>query len=361
MKRLGSQKDCAMSRLQKLVLPSALFLSFLVIYGLTVFPGPGGRVNYGDSVWKQIIPISDCLPHVTGFPQYILLSKLFNSTLAQTSFLQTAAYRIAALSVLFGSLTLVMVFALASSLGLGRLGSLAAALVLGTSYTFWTQATEAELYTLNTFLVATVLWLFIRFHLRKRVRYLFLGCLVYGLSFGTHLSTILCLPGLIFMVWASDRSVFWNAGWISAAAALAVLGATQYLYLYVVYFPDAGLWEFLDFVTGGGWKEQMLLLSTPYLKSGGVELVRLLTREFGLPGLVIIGAGAWRFFRSSRILFLCLSTVLATYIAFSASFLIGDIQVYFLPAYIVMAIFAGCLFVNRRPSRQIRQPVSHAG
>lgn len=328
-------------RLPGFALPAALLALFLCIYSLTVFPGPGGRVNYGDSVWKQTIPIGDCTPHVTGFPQYILLSKLFNQLPAQFPLFGSAAYRITSISVLFGALTVLMLYSVVRQLGLQKLPAALTACIFGASYTFWTQATEAEVYTLNTFLFASVIGLLLGFHRTHKAPFLAAGCLVYALSFGNHVSMILLLPALFFLIWDRDRSVFTNPKWIAWALGCVLLSLLQYVYLHQSFFSQTGFAEFLDFMTGGGWKKEVFQFQPGRLAWEIARLAVLTEQQFTPLGCLVAALGALRLYRDSRKLLAFFLLVYVSYVVFSLGYNIGDIQVYYLPAYWVMAVFVG--------------------
>lgn len=326
---------------KSLALPAALFLLWLGVYGLTAFPGPGGRINYGDSVWKQTMP-SGCTPHVTGFPQYILLTKLFNQLPPQLPFFRSAAYRITSISVLFGALSVAILYAIGRRLQLGEWAAAWCASIYGASYTFWTQATEAEVYTLNAFFVASVLWLFLRYQSTSRQIYLLGGCLVYALSFGNHVTMILLLPGLLFLLWRHNSTVFRNPKLIAWALGCVVLSLFQYLYLHQAYFKTLGLLEFLDLLTGAGWREKLLLFEAWRLLPDLLWLARLMEKQFTLLGLATAVLGIWHLFRTRRRDLAFFLLISFSYIIFSLGYRIGDIQVYYLPAFLILSLFAGC-------------------
>lgn len=321
--------------------PLALLLFWICVYGLTTYPGPGGRINYGDSVWKQIIPISGCTPHVTGFPQYILISKLFNQLPSQLPPFRSAAYRVASISVVFGALAVLMLYAIMGELGLGRWAAAWTASIYGASYTFWTQATEAEAYTLNAFLFASVTWLFLRSQRTGRQAFLLAGCLLYALSFGTHVTLILLLPGLFFLIWRRDPAVFKSPELIAWAMGCVLLSLLQYLYLHQVYFSDTAFADFADFLTGGRWKNEALQFQAFRLTQELTRLAWLMEKQFTFLGLALAGLGAWRLYQASRTILAFFLLVFFCYVTFSLGYKIADIEVYYLPAFMILAVFAG--------------------
>jgi hypothetical protein len=113
-------------------------------------------------------------------------------------------------------------------------GSIAAAtavaLLFAASYTFWSQAIIAEVYTLHLTLVLTCCLALYAYALRpSRIR-LVVFFAIYAVAFGNHLSMILLLvPFTVFLLQVTPeaRSLFRPAT-IGLAVALAAAGALQY-------------------------------------------------------------------------------------------------------------------------------------
>jgi hypothetical protein len=92
--------------------------------------------------------------HPPGYPLYTLLGKLF--TLLPFG---SVAYRVHLLSGLFGALTGAAAWLCARALIEARLAAYLAALGLGFSPVFWSQALIAEVYTFNTFFFLVLVYL----------------------------------------------------------------------------------------------------------------------------------------------------------------------------------------------------------
>src|SRR3989441_3325746 len=86
------------------------------------------------------------IEHPPGYPLFTLIGHLF-------TYLPfgSVAYRVHLASALFGALTGAAAWLCARALINGRLPAYLAALALGVSPVFWSQAIIAEVYTLNTF------------------------------------------------------------------------------------------------------------------------------------------------------------------------------------------------------------------
>jgi hypothetical protein len=107
---------------------------------------------------------------------------------------------------------------------------IAAGLLLAFSYTFWSQAIIAEVYTLHlTLVLVSCLALYGYAAAPSRLRLaIFFG--FYALAFGNHLSMILLLvPFAIFLLHVTaDRRALFAPATIAVALIIAAAGALQY-------------------------------------------------------------------------------------------------------------------------------------
>ena len=95
--------------------------------------------------------------HPPGYPLFTLIGHLFSKLP-----FGEVAYRVHLASALFGALTGVLAWLCARRLAPGRLPAYLAALGLGVSPVFWSQAIIAEVYTLNTFFFLLLAYLGLR-------------------------------------------------------------------------------------------------------------------------------------------------------------------------------------------------------
>jgi len=179
-----------------------VFLLSLAVYLATACP----TVYVGDSGEMITAAYFLGIPHPPGYPLFCLLGKAL-------SFLplSTIAYRVNLLSVIFGALTVVMLFKLLSKLfsDLGQKGvliPLACALLFAFSKTFWAQALMAKgsLYTINIFFIITIIYMLYSFRKDMSKTNLLLIAFINGLGLANH-NTIAPLS-VFFLLYAVSFS-----------------------------------------------------------------------------------------------------------------------------------------------------------
>lgn len=128
---------------------------FALLYWRTLAPG----VLPADSGELQVVAATLGVAHPPGFPLYTLLAHGFVRLLPGVS----PAYSVNLFSAVTAALTLFLVFRAAQTLAGHWLAGVVAAVALGTSTTFWAQATTANIRSLTALLTIAVLYLLIRY------------------------------------------------------------------------------------------------------------------------------------------------------------------------------------------------------
>jgi hypothetical protein len=206
--------------------------------------------------------------HPTGYPTYMMLTHLF-------TYLPVGdvAYRVNLASAVYGVAAVSVVYAVGLRLGGRIVAAAAGALAFGVSETFWSQATIAEVYTLNVLFISLVILVLLLWRESGRDRYLLLGALLAGLSLTHHLTSALVIPAGAAFVLLTDRRKLSAKPMLPKAAGVFVVGLTPYLYLPLRAAMEAPLNEadpsslgrFLLLITGGNY----FLKNLTDAKSGG--------------------------------------------------------------------------------------------
>ena len=166
--------------------------------------------------------------------------------------------------------------------------------------TLWAYATIAEVYALNTFLIAAIVWLILRWRRTRLARDLYLSATLFGLALGVHHVTVgLMLVGIaVFVVMtAGPRFLISREVLICAVLAIAALIAV-YAYLPFAASRNAALnwgdpsnakltWQHVS-----GAQFRGFIKSSPSAQAA--VITTLITREFGprafpVAGLLAIG------------------------------------------------------------------------
>ncbi len=193
----------------------------LVCYVRTLAPD----ILYSDSGEFQALSYTLGIAHTTGYPVYLLLGKLFG-TLAPVG---TFAYRINLLSAIYAAGTLSGLYLLVRGFTRSRIGPALGCLVLGLSYTFWSQAVIAEIYTLATLALVWSMFCLWRWQEDPARRGIWLLFALLLLGLGIHTVVELVAPAVgILIIWTLWSKHLPARQWgrsIGMAAAGGAIGA----------------------------------------------------------------------------------------------------------------------------------------
>lgn len=343
----------------------ALVLAFsTLLYLLTLYSGIGGRINYGDSVKWQFLWAIDGTPHSTGYPLFLMITKLFGELL---TFVEPY-YRISAVSLVFGVFALVPVYLITKEITSVIYLRVASPLLLALSSTYWSQSTEPEVYTLSVFLLTLCIWLLMRFVRGGSIGFLFASLVVYAASFGNHLTASMLVPAYIYAILSSSRRRQALKAILIMLPLLVLLSIGQYAYIYYLSHKgsaylgyigkNASIWKLLDYSTGGQFRDILgsSLKSPKVLAAQVAKFLYIFHRDLRLPlflvaiysiwsnlvfslnGISAVGMGAlWRHQVSDVGALRKAKTVLLLAILFQSmyalSYPISDIQTYYLSIY----------------------------
>lgn len=332
-----------------LFLSLALAIVALLAYLATLTPSLSYQSPDGNEL--ATIPYVLGLAHPPGYPLYTWLGKIFTWLP-----FGDVAYRINLMSAVGAASTVAGLYLLISMLLqprvaspiLRRASAAFAALILAFSPTFWSQAVIAEVYAANAAMIIISLLLLLRWEMTRRDRDFFLFALVYGLSLGTHISNLGFAPAIAHYVLLTDRSVIKRVSWWIAAVAGFSLGAAQYLWLPLraASFSEQGLLRnaplslkgLYDY-TLGAFPQLKFAFELSELPDRVVVYIYLLWNQFSLIGVVlgVVGLFALLFRRTSHYYLLMGMYLVHTW--FFIQYRAFDLEVFFIPAHILWAIF----------------------
>ena len=313
-------------------------------YSRTLLPG----VDLGDTGAFQAAVLWPEISARQAYPLYYALAKPFVGALSPANPARGSNLFSAVCAALAAGLLTGVVAYVTASVGAGVVSGL----LLAFSYTFWTQAVIAEVYTLHLAIVGCCLAALTAWWRRPSMGRLALFFAVYAIGFGNHLSMILLLvPFGVFLLMAAERpSALLRPRLVFLAIGIAAVGALQYIPSLLVVWgaidaPERWTDRLAAFwfdVTKSDWRESMVLGVRARDYSRRLAMFAFDARQqFGLAGLLLAAAGSAALMRFSRpwALLVVLGYVINT--AFAVTYNVGDPHVFFLPSHYFAAFAAG--------------------
>jgi hypothetical protein len=323
-----------------------VFALALALYVATLAPS----VLPGDSGEFQLVAPTLGIPHPTGYPLYLLLGK--GISLLPVG---NVAYRLNLLSALAAAGTVWAVYRVGRALGLRQAAALAGAGLLAVSQTLWSQATIAEKYTLNAFLVALTLLLGLKWRRVHRATagrasrgWLYAWAACYGLSLTHHRTMLLLAPAYLLLVWFTDRRLLKQGRLVVSLLGIALAPLALYLLLPLLsalnppyaYTRIDSARAFFDLVLARDYQGSLFRGGWSGLWPRLGEAGRLLARQYGWPGLVVALGGWGVALRRSWRIAVVLLLGMAAQFAFAANYYVPNTYVYYLPVYVWLAACA---------------------
>jgi hypothetical protein len=325
-------------------LSAGIALVMLAVYLRSLMPGIGYS---GDAAKWQMLSVVGGVPHATGYPLYVALIQAFHHVVPFGS----AAWRTNLFSAVCAVGVVVLIFRLLRILDVRWEVATAAALTFGVTKVFWTQSVIAEVYTLHLLFVMGILVCLTRWRTGAGNRWLLGGVALLALSFGNHVGTILVVPAVLWLVCSDWRRAITlrNALW---AGLFALVGASQYLYLLFatsrggyVEVQVHNLADIRDIVTGGPFKNDMFVFSVKEVIKDRIPMLWEFLREEFSVLLVPMAYGLVRGLRTAnrarRDVAIGLALVGLTSAFYGLNYDVLDVIVFFLPLFLVLALFLG--------------------
>ncbi|MEM7114941.1 MAG: DUF2723 domain-containing protein [Chloroflexota bacterium] len=330
-----------------------LLAALLPIYLLTM-PNSVGRA---DTFEFQVVAPQLGIVHPTGYPLYLLLGKLF--TLLPVS---SVAWRLNFGTMVYGLSALSILYLLGLKLSKRPIPSLLAAIAVGLTPTFWSQAIEAEVYTLHGLIVMIALWQIITIyglriaHYELHQRVLWLAATI-GLGLTNHLTSVFLLPaaGIVVLLkhFAFSQSpseeegrgslLTWKLIWQSALAFILPLLLYAYLPIRwaVVNSEPMGLSRFVDWVVGGRFQDALQWMAWLNDPARYGIVWRLYLSNLGSISLVIAFIGlAYLIWKRWQIALL-LGITWFGYSFYALNYYVPDLEVFIVPGHLVIGLWWG--------------------
>lgn len=342
--------------LTRRLIAGGLFIASFSLYLSTL--APSVVTIFDDSLEFQLVTYQLGIAHPTGYPLYTLLGKLF-------TFLPIGdiAYRVNLMSAFFGAATVALLYLLILQIaiptkgvqveawtphGSTYLGGVIGALLLAVSPVFWQQATIAEVYTLNAFFVVALLLLTIT--LKKEGGGGLWLTFIAGLALTHHRTIMLLFPALGLYLYLNQKRGFWKQVGFFKTLILGTLIGLAPLLIYL-YLPLRGHVGSLDGTYAntwaGFWRQvsasgySLFVFDNPFGQEHDAAFYwNLFQGQFYtlVPGLIGLLYLAWQ---GQRKVLILTGSAFLTYLAFNLFYNVSDIQVFFIPSFLLWAAWSG--------------------
>jgi hypothetical protein len=351
-------------------IPFFCFVATLIIYLVTLAPS----VDFVDAGELAAVVATLGIAHPTGYPLYTILGHVFSKIP-----IETVAWRTNLLSAIFSAFTVAAVAWIVLSLlvvgdtgqessvgvsdeqgrdrGLSLLTPAIAAVIaagyLAFSMVHWTQAVTTEVYPLTMLLAALLLgglllW-FPRGDNGSNRPLIFLWCYLWGLGFGNHMMIVFLAPVALLAVLLYGSSFDKPIPTFALGGLFFLLGVSVCLYLPirsslhpVMNWGDPETWGRLwNHLTAKQYRIWMFSQGIGAMMSRFVLSLGHLWHWISPPGVLLAAVGfvaSW--FVRPKINWILLILLLADLI-YSLNYDIPDIDPYYLPSHLVIAIWAG--------------------
>lgn len=329
---------------ERLIAAAATAAAAFFCYYATLLPG----LDLGDSASFQTGVSSLTLTPRQAYPLYYGLGQLFvwlhPGEPARAMNLASAVY---------GSVAVGLATLLAARLAASTLAGLTAGLLLAFSYTFWSQAITAEVYTLHLMLLGGALLALTDWAERPTTARLALFYALCALGFGNHLSMLLALPAFTVFLLVRRHggpSDPLRPRMVALAVGIAAAGALQYVWnfrgLWTALEPPLSLAEALGKswfdITKADWRETLVMgLSESGLWNRPAMYWFDLRQQFGAAGALLAALGGVHMVLRRPSMALLLVLLYLANLAFAWTYNVGDPYIFFLPSHYVVALFAG--------------------
>lgn len=271
-----------------------VFITTLGFYLITMAP----TVIWGDSA-DFALKVYDLFldPAADGHPLYVLSGRVFSWLPGELG------VNLNFMSTFFAALAVTLVYLIVRMMTNSNIPAAIAAIAFTLSHAFWLHSAITEVYTINGFFVALIIWLLFKWKQDVcQYRWLYGASFIYGLSLSHHLIIgLIGLAALYFMIAYGDkRLLHWRK--ISLILLLFLLGSSLYWGLLLHWFmtmPQKSA-EIVDIATGRGHKDFMFSATLPgFLKNVGFY-VAYLFYQFPVLGFALGISGIVKLFRDNR-------------------------------------------------------------
>lgn len=353
----------------KYLFPVLVFCISILIYSVTL----SRDVQPIDSGELAAVQYSFGIAHPTGYPLYTLLGylwsriQIFESIIFQLNFLSAICCSVANVFIVLGMYEILSMNTTEKTLTTNKksikiqektpaipdlllwISAVTGAGMLAFSRTYWLQSTGVEVYALHILLISAALFIFIKLYKTEipTPKHWISSGIIFGLCFTNHLTSILLIPGIAFLLWKYKNKVR-----ITLKALGTLIGSAGVIFIvfYSILFIRATsnptfnwgnpstiekIWRH---ITGKQYQDWMF--SSGDVATENLEMfITTFAVEFSLIGLAFFIGGIFYFFKKNQAIGWFLLILFLTTVFYSINYDIKDLLPYFLLAYIASGFF----------------------
>jgi len=347
---LTNQDDIFSPRKWRGVVPLAVAactaLFAFAIYFRTMAPTITWRNAGADSGDFVTAAINLGVPHPTGYPLYTIIAHLFaalpGAEPARNVTLLSAVAGALAVGASFWAAYRLIVTEEGDSGTLALTAAWAAAGVHAFGELLWSQATIAEVYSLNALLVAMLLAVALSSPARVRP---YLLTLLFGLGLAHHVTIVLLLPALWPYAPVIRRGLTVRKALRMGLCLLPGLLAYLYIPIRAAAHPVPNwgqandLSGFIWLVSGTAYRQYLGTLLPSHLLQRFSAWAGIWVREIGVLGLALALLGLWRGLETNQRFALFGLTYVLLLSGYAMLYLTSDSYLYLIPAATLIALW----------------------
>ena len=364
---------------------------FILVYVAPIYLLTLGRtVGKADSFEFQVVIPQLEIAHPTGYPLYILLTKLF--TLIPIGGM---AWRVNLITAVYALAAILLLYEFVSRLTGRRIVGVLTAVLFALTPTFWSQAVAAEVYSLNSLIVITALVLmqqigkqgiqatrengqlsgkndispekndiltgFIdKLTINGRLLPIILA-FVLGLGLTNHLTSLILLPPAVLTLFFARKQYSFRPLDLLKMLAAFLVPLLLYAYLPIrwqaLHGEPMGAARFVDWVVAGRFRGALQLQAWLHDPTRYAVVGRLFLAEWTAFYLLIGAVGFGFLARIRWKTAVILALIFAGYSFYALNYYVPDLAVFLIPAQLVIAISVG-LFLALLHHKQLPAPIS---
>ncbi len=278
------------------------FLFFLIATGGIYFYTLSNTIFGGDGGDLLSAILTGGFPHPPGYPLYTILGRI---TLL-LPFTLTPAGKVTLISSFSHLLCFILLYLILKELFGKKLNIylvVITLLIIAFNYLIWLYSIVPELFALNSLIVLSILYTTIRFTKTLQNKYLYFLSFFIGLGLVHHLTFILILPSILYLLFSVKKRIKLSHKSKIYALIGFLLGISPMLYLFLVSMKNAEI-TYADTTTFSGFMSLILrqnygtFVPGPFISQLAahrfIQLFNILIfiiHDFSLAGLLLILLG----------------------------------------------------------------------